>query len=473
MDTKLLLELIDTEINGLLGITEEKELAPINEENKLAADKGKILDLFKLQISENWGKLDTVERQEFVAGRLMKIEEQMTQLREGTLGKIKNPRRILSQIILLETFNRLFKGFQPSPAGFINEGLLSVFYGSTQEEAGEANKAFQIGDVIAADGSPISVKTKIDGKAIVDGSIKNLYHSLNGSSTGKVYFDIFLKKATAKGEKEVGSLTYIRFVVDASNINDFLGKDFFDPDPEDPTKVVLKPEYSDTHLSSKAVNEGIASTKYGSKAIRDYFQQQAAKEAEGAEPVGSLDIGAESLANLFGVKSADQLAQFLSGLLSSKEFTRGAIGEEGEREIYNGYVQDIAKLSQEINRGKKKIQHDPKTGKIETEFKLEQGAWENFAMAQGNMVQEPIVLNFSEADIAKTIEVAVEQIDEAITDMFNSLAVFTETVQTYLTTIASNRGSIGIKATEEANKLPEKTEKVVAVAAADPDEEGV
>jgi len=176
---------------------------------------------------------------------------------------------------------------------------------------------------------------------------------------------------------------------------------------------------------------------------------------------------------LFGVKSADQLAQFLSGLLSSKEFTRGAIGEEGEREIYNGYVQDIAKLSQEINRGKKKIQHDPKTGKIETEFKLEQGAWENFAMAQGNMVQEPIVLNFSEADIAKTIEVAVEQIDEAITDMFNSLAVFTETVQTYLTTIASNRGSIGIKATEEANKLPEKTEKVVAVAAADPDEEGV
>jgi len=64
MDTKLLLELIDTEINGLLGITEEKELAPINEENKLAADKGKILDLFKLQISENWGKLDTVERQE-------------------------------------------------------------------------------------------------------------------------------------------------------------------------------------------------------------------------------------------------------------------------------------------------------------------------------------------------------------------------------------------------------------------------
>jgi len=207
MDTKLLLEFIDKEIGDLLGITEGKDMVPINEENKLAADKGKILDLFKLQISENWGKLDTVERQELerivrtatagqttVAGRLMKIEEQMTQLREGTLGKIKNPRRILSQIILLETFNRLFKGFQPSPAGFINEGLLSVFYGSTQEEAGEANKAFQIGDVIAADGSPISVKTKIDGKAIVDGSIKNLYHSLNGSSTGKVYFDIFLKK---------------------------------------------------------------------------------------------------------------------------------------------------------------------------------------------------------------------------------------------------------------------------------------
>ena len=75
---------------------------------------------------------------------------------------------------------------------------------------------FQIGDVIATDGSPISIKTKIDGKAQVDGSIKNLYHSLNGSLTGKVYFDIFLKKKD--GKENVGSLTYYRFDVDASNL---------------------------------------------------------------------------------------------------------------------------------------------------------------------------------------------------------------------------------------------------------------
>ncbi len=78
------------------------------------------------------------------------------------------------------------------------------------------------------------------------------------------------------------------------------------------------------------------------------------------------------------------------------------------------------------------------------------------------------MLNFSDADIAKTIEVAVGQIDEAIIDMFNSLATFTETVQTYLTTLASNRAAVGIAATERANELPDKTAKVVSLAGTDP-----
>jgi len=463
----------------------------------------KMLNLFKLQISENWGKLDTVDRAELdrvvatatagkttVHGRLEIIQKQMTMLREGTLGKIKNPRRMLSQIILLETFNRLFKSFQPSPAGFINEGLLSVFYGSTQEDAGEANKDFQIGDVIAQDGSPISIKTKIDGKAEVDGSIKNLYHSLNGSPTGKVYFDIFLKKRD--GKKDVGSLTYYRFVVDAANINTFLDLDLFVQDPEDPKKVLLKPEYRRSFLSSDSIDEGVAGSKYTTAEFADFLASVATNTAASLVADNPKAKNFDELVDMISVPEAFESAQgmikflgitatknkkgeritpmqnlqaFLKHTLDAADKYRPTLDTPGAQQVYNHLVVSLARIHNSEFRGKKKIKYDKKANKIETDFKLAQGTWLNFAKTQSN--NPPIVLEFDDESIERTIELAVADIDEAITDMFNGLAAFTGTVQTYLTTIAENRAMIGEQATEQANELPEKTEKVVEVAGTD------
>jgi hypothetical protein len=481
---------------GKLPDEEVKKHDTLSEEAINPGEAAKMVNLFKLQMSENWGKLDTVERQELervvytatagqeeVRGRLTVIQRQMTELREGTLGKIKNPRRILSQIILLETFNRLFKSFQPSPAGFVNEGLLSVFYGSTQEDAGEANKEFQIGDVIATDGSPISIKTKIDGKAKVDGSLKNLYHSLNGSKTGKVYFDIFVKK---KDDKEtVGSLSYYRFDVDASNINQFLDVDLFEPNPEDPTKVILKKKYRNSNLAEGLLREGIADTKWTAKDFADDTKDISAAKANElyAQVDGDEDKFKElvddiekpttaALIKKWGVKKA-KLQDFLDAVLRSSDLTNGGSDPEyagpnpGYKAVYNKIVVDLATLYNQEFTGKTKPKGKGK--KLHTEFGVSQGQWMRFAKAQGN--EPPIVLNFDDESIERTIEAAVADIDVAITDMFNGLATFTGTVQTYLTTIADNRAMIGEKATREANELPAKTEKVVDVAGTDPTED--
>jgi len=457
-------------------LAENKQL---NEKKTSSTSKKReqLLNLFKLQISENWGKADTVERQELsrivraatagqnsVQDRLRVIQRQMTELREGTLGKIQNPRRILSQIILLETFNRLFKSFQASPAGFINEGLLSVFYGSYQEEAGEANKAFQIGDIIDPDGTPISVKTKTDSKPEVDGSIKNLYMSLNNSEKKRVYFDVFIKKGSGGDNEDVGSLTFYRFTVDATNINEFLNKDLFEPHPDGDGKVVLKRKYRKTFLDRDVINEGESVGTVTSK-----LQQMAQTGEEEKILSGNIE---KELASLFHVDKGD-MGRWLDNVVTKQDFMNG--GDElpdPAKASYRRMASAMTKLYQTKykERGSAWKKGGEKDKNIQTHFLLSKNQWMSFALAEGNL-EDPIVLNFSDADIEATIQAAVENIDEAITEMFNTLATFTETVQEYLTTIASNRAMIGMRATQEANELPEKTEKVVAVAASDPDKE--
>jgi hypothetical protein len=455
-------------LDELFELFEEVENSGILLERKQAKpDKSQLLNLFKLQISENWGKQDTVERQELsrivqaatagkknVIERLNIIEKQMFELRQGTLGKIRNPRRILSQIILLETFNRLFKSFQAAPAGFINEGLLSVFYGGFQEEAGEANKAFQIGDVIAEDGTPISIKTKARGKAFVDGSIKNLYNSINGSPTKKVYFDVFIKDAKeGKNGSHVGTLTFMRFFVDSTNINSFLDRNLFIQDPKDPKKIRLRPEYERTFLNIPASNEEEleeARTKEESEKFFDAAGEQL-KLLLSKNPEMSIEDVFKSLKIKIGKNNVSALLKVLDD-------------KARENPELQKFDTELSRYYNKEFRGSKGARFSDK-GNIETEFKLDEQNWMRFAKEQGTMVYNPVVINFSDNEIEQVITKAVEQIDESITGLFNSLATFTDSVQEYLTSIKSNRGMIGMKAIEEAKILPSKTDAVVQVAA--------
>lgn len=413
------------------------------------------LKLPKLQISENWGKLKTIERTELerivrsatsansnVFEKLQMIEKQMNSLSSGQLGKIKKPQRILSQIMILETMNRLFKSFQPSPAGFINEALLSVFYGGIQTPAGEANVKKDIGDVTDPDGTPVSIKTKISGKLKVDGSIENLYSSINSSRTGKVYFDIYEKITESGGETgdHVGKLIVSRFVIDAKNVNTFLGKNYFSID--DKGKLIPRAKFK---VAGKEIDEGRKRAKLTDQEQKIY----------------------NNIINSPSIISPEQLQKMTSRLdsegvnviLQNIDNYLNTLTDENKKEILNKQKSILAG----IEVSKRKL--DKSAGGMEREFEVGEREWKNFAVSQGTL--RNIEINFSDAQINKILQQALLDLDQQIVEIFNSLDGFSNSINSYLTSEESGRTQQGDVALQYAKKLEPQTQKVIKTVSSD------
>lgn len=354
----------------LADLVEEQDTSQLSDKIQTPVSD-RVIKLPRLQISENWGKLNTVERNELESvvntatkgvtdpfSKLRAIQQQMGKIASGEA--VKNPRRILSQIIILETLNRMFKSFQPNAAGFVNEAFLSVIYGSTQKEAIKANLEGDIGDITDS-GIPVSIKTLTSSKALVKGSVKNLIKSIN--LHGKVFFDVYLK--LSDGDGTVGKITVSRFTVDATNINDFLRL-----------------------------------------------------------PQNTIALDA-------------------SGKLIQPSF-----------KVQEGFVHLLNEQETEI---KTNNDSDSKQQAIlrKTMFEIPQSHWSQF------VENEKLTLEFSDERISKIIQNAVQTIDSSITEIFNNLANFTESLQTYLTSVESGRAAQGQKALEISKQLQPSTEKVV------------
>jgi len=136
-------------------------------------------------------------------------------MQTGALKKGEKTSKLISNLILLETFYRLYNSFDPRALGFVNEAFVANLYGASAEETTQANKEGYIGDITLQDGTPVSIKTKADGKA--EGSLDNLLQTLNAS--GKVAFDIYLKTPSTEG---VGGITFYRFYITPENIERFV-----------------------------------------------------------------------------------------------------------------------------------------------------------------------------------------------------------------------------------------------------------
>lgn len=426
----------------------------------------RILRLPQLQISENWGKTDTVERKELENivysatrgasdpfSRLKAIQDQMTNIASGE--DVKNPRRILSQVILLETLNRLFKSFQPSPAGFINEAFLSVIYGSEQKGAIEANAQGDIGDITDG-GVPVSLKTLTSDAAHVKGSVANLINSINNSKTGnKVYFDLYLKDSSGT-KSPVGQLKVIRFVVDGSNINQFL---------ELPKNTIsVDAQTGQLILPQKPINEGYvlseqepiipelddlspeASQLFNSRALNK--KGQPLKLIPKAQGQLAFDV---LKANNFELPKVGDFTQFINNLDTLALANLSALLEkEPETPNTEKLIRHFA--ADEISKTK------PSKKGLRTDFNIPQSHWSKFARQYG---QKQIVLEFSDEKLEQIVQNAVKSLDASITEIFNNLADFTTTLQNYLTSTKSGRGEQGQRALELAKKLKPSTEKIV------------
>lgn len=422
----------------------------------------RVLKLPRLQISENWGKENTVERAELerivdtatrgkvgAFEKLKVIQQQMTQLSSKSFTEIKNPRRILSQIMILETMNRLFKSFQPSPAGFINEALLSVFYGGLQKGAGQANVQKDIADVNDADGTPISIKTKGKGGLIVDGSIENLYTTINTTKNKKVYFDIYEKITTGDDKKggHVGTLRVFRFYVDANNINDFLGKDYFNVVNG---KLVPKGEFKvagKETTKQQALEEATAAEKRNEVFNTIIASDKAFSEKEFENMLSQVKISVKNTVTF------DKLIQSL----------KDAAREEKDSSKFEIMKKNISVLSNMKIAGRGKEEYTG--GGLHREFAINQSDWQAFADQQGYI--EDITLTFSDENITNMLESAVELLDRQIVEIFNNLDGFSNSISAYLTSITKNRNSIGEKALQYAAKLEPQTQQVIKTTAAD------
>jgi hypothetical protein len=424
--------------------------------------KERVLKLPQLQISENWGKLETVERSELSRivdsatrggktpfQRLQMIKDQMEQIASG--ADVKNPRRILSQIILLETLNRMFKSFQPSPAGFINEAFLSVLYGSEQKGALEANAVGDIGDITDGD-IPVSLKTLTSNAAHVKGSVSNLVTSINKS--GKVYFDLYLKNSSGT-KSPVGELRVIRFVVDGSNINQFL---------QLPPNTISMDAMGNLELPQRALKEGFVISEEEPNVpgldqdlapqAQELFRSLAFKKGQPAK-LNSKKQGEVAFAvlkaNNFEMPKVGDFTQFVNNLDTGALATLSALLEkEPESQKLDQLIKDIAGTEIQKTKASKKG--------LRTDFEIPQSHWSKFARQYG---QKQIVIQFSDEKIEQIIENAVKSLDQSITDIFNNLADFTSSLQAYLTSTASGRGKEGERAVQIAANLPKQTSKVV------------
>jgi hypothetical protein len=446
----------------------------LEEEPQLKTQE-RVLRLPKLQISENWGKADTVERQElenivYTAtkgpkdpfSKLAAIQQQMTSIATGEA--IKNPKKILSQIILLETLNRMFKSFQPSPAGFINEAFLSVIYGTTQKDALKANAEGDIGD-ITDDGVPVSLKT-LTGNAPVKGSVANLVNSINNTEGEKVYFDLYLKNSSG-ADSEVGELRVLRFVVDGSNINQFLQL------PKDTIKI--NPSTGKLEFPEQSLKEGFIISELDDESVPDLgagLTPEAEAEFNKAFSKGKLrsDIGFDKQGQLafnvlklnnFEMPKVGRFTEFVNNLQNQ---SLSKLSDLLYSESDDPKVRQLLKTITSTEIGKSKVAQT--TAKKGDQFEIPYGHWSTFVKNYG---QKQITLEFSDKKLQAIMQNAVKSLDASITEIFNNLADFTSTLQSYLTSTKEGRGNEGQKAVELAKKLKPSTEKVVKTGAVEQD----
>jgi len=132
--------------------------------------------------------------------------------------------KLMAQVTILSSMYKMLSSFQASPAGFLNEAFMSVFYGTEQVKVNPQNEEgskTELADVYTDLGLPVSLKTiKKDGN--VGGSKKLLEQALEKSE--KVLFHIYEK--IGEDPKAPQAITFYEFVVTKENISLLTKRDY-------------------------------------------------------------------------------------------------------------------------------------------------------------------------------------------------------------------------------------------------------
>lgn len=200
------------------------------------------IELFSVEITEKLGDTESSPAREELEKMIAnatgisgpgKVTEKLNALQRAVASfeKENDVSKLMAQVTILSSMYKMLSSFQPSPAGFLNEAFMSVFYGTEQkkinpeadDEDPEGDSRTEIADVYthSDEGNlPVSLKTiRTDGN--VGGSKKLLEQAVNNN--GKVLFHIYEKGGDLKAPQQI---SFYEFVVDEKNLANITGRDY-------------------------------------------------------------------------------------------------------------------------------------------------------------------------------------------------------------------------------------------------------
>lgn len=472
----------EIEKEGILQeLAEDPASSPIQ---KGEEEEVKTIKVPRLFISEEWGEKTSPDRGDLdraiklaTGGKqstdpfetLTNLEEGLKDLEEKILKKVSadSPGRVLGQLVVIDTINRLFNSFQSSPLGFVNEAFVSALYGGEQvklnrqetddeseAESEAASLSNQIGDVITSDGIPVSVKTLVPN-GTVKGSWKNLLDSFNNQppEKQKIYFDIFSKKANAKDKKVLGFTAY-RFEINSENIEKLSGGRV--------TSRVVKTKGGKGRrvfvLDGQAITEDLegqtnASLDNLGNVIEELRKNNWEPEENVAWYLGNFSMNQATYKKVMGSDSAKGMKEKKGEALIKYAREQNLIRED-EVESFAGSIQKAVGEKKKEDQ----LRKDVKLKGQETQFKLPASDWQALVTQQGG---KEASLDFSRERINNLVRESLILLGESIVSLFNEVDNFSKLVDDYLGSMAPNRGDIGQKAIQSAEKIKPSTEKVI------------
>ena len=469
----------EIEKSGIL--TEAKEEGSTSSPIEKGGEEVKTIKVPRLFISEEWGEQTSSDRGDLdraitlaTGGKqstdpfetLTNLEEGLKELEQKIANKVSadSPGRVLGQLVVVDTINRLFNSFQSSPLGFVNEAFVSALYGGKQvklnrQETGDESEAEslsnQIGDVITSDGIPVSVKTLVPN-GTVKGSWKNLIDSFNNQppEKQKIYFDVFSKQTSEKDKKVLGFTAY-RFEINPENIEKLSGgrvtsKVVTTKDGKQKKVFILDGKQITEDLEGK-INYSLNNL---GNVLEELRKNNWEPEKNVAQYLTTFTLSQKDYMEIMGVDSAKGYKERRPEALITYALKENLITED-EVESFESSIQKAMaekKKEDQLERAK-----DVKLKGRETQFKLPANDWQALATANGKQAS----LNFSKERINNLVRESLTLLGESIVTLFNEVDNFSKLVDEYLGSMAPNRGDIGQAAIQSAEKIKPSTEKVI------------
>jgi len=121
--------------------------------------------------------------------------------------------KILSYLVFYKTLTAVIQNFNAASAGFSFESFLGALLKGQQVPTGEGT----IADLIAGDGTPISLKLYSEKSLEVGGSWTDLVNDIVGAP-GHMQYVVCMKSLTGQGLEQEGSIKWYRFNFDLDNV---------------------------------------------------------------------------------------------------------------------------------------------------------------------------------------------------------------------------------------------------------------